>query len=105
AGIGSEPTTGLRALMEVGGCAARKRLNTGTVGFVLAPRINAAGRLERAMMAVEMLTTDDALRAQQIALELDRCNARRQEIERRIQEEARARIEAGGGIRDRRANV
>src|SRR5262249_59195618 len=102
AGIGSEPTTGLRALMEVGGCAAKRRLNTGTVGFILAPRINAAGRLERAMMAVEMLTTEDAVRAQQIALELDRCNSRRQEIERRIQDEARPMIEAARGVAHRR---
>ncbi len=105
AGIASEPTTGLRALMEVSGCLAKKRLNTGTIGFVLAPRINAAGRLERAMMAVEMLTTDDAIRAQQIALELDRCNVRRQEIERRIHDEARAMIEAAGGVADRRSIV
>ncbi len=45
--------------MEVSGCLDKKRLSTGTVGFGLAPRINAAGRLEQAMMAVEMLTTDD----------------------------------------------
>jgi single-stranded-DNA-specific exonuclease len=105
AGITGEPTTGLRALMEVSGCLGKRRLNTGTVGFVLAPRINAAGRLERAMMAVEMLTTDNASRAQQIALELDRCNTRRQEIERRIQDEARAMIEASGGVADRRSIV
>jgi single-stranded-DNA-specific exonuclease len=105
AGLAGEPTTGLRALMEVSGCLAKRRLNTGTVGFVLAPRINAAGRLERAMMAVEMLTTDDAIRARQIALELDRCNARRQEIERRIHEEARGMIEAAGGVADRRSIV
>lgn len=105
AGLAAEPTTGMRALMEVTGCTGKKKLNTGTVGFGLAPRINAAGRLERAMMAVEMLTTDDALRAQQIALELDRCNARRQEIERKIQEEARAMVEAAGGLGDRRSIV
>ena len=75
--------------MEVSGCLGKRRLTTGTVGFGLAPRINAAGRLERAMMAVEMLTTDDAIRAQQIALELDRCNTRRQEVERKILDEAR----------------
>ena len=40
------------------------------------PRINAAGRLERAMMAVEMLTTEDAVVAREIASELDRCNTR-----------------------------
>jgi single-stranded-DNA-specific exonuclease len=103
--VATQPTTGLRALMEVSGCLTKKRLNTGAVGFKLAPRINAAGRLERAMMAVEMLTTDDTFRAQQIALELDRCNARRQEIERRIQEEARALVEAAGGVGDRRSIV
>jgi single-stranded-DNA-specific exonuclease len=105
AGLSAEPTTGMRALMEVSGCQARKRLNTGTVGFILAPRINAAGRLERAMMAVEMLTTDDALRAHQIAAELDRCNVRRQEIERRITEEARSMIDKAGGVADRRSIV
>ncbi len=105
AGIMGEPTTGLPALMEVSGCLGKRKLNTGTVGFILAPRINAAGRLERAMMAVEMLTTDDATRAQQIALELDRCNTRRQEIERRIQDEARSMLEASGGVADRRSIV
>jgi single-stranded-DNA-specific exonuclease len=105
AGLAGEPTTGMRALMEISGCLGKRRLNTGTVGFILAPRINAAGRLERAMMAVEMLTTDDPLRAQQIAMELDRCNVRRQEIERRIQDEARAMIESGGGVGERRSIV
>ena len=59
AGIAAEPSAGLRALMEVSGSLDKKRLTTGMVGFGLAPRINAAGRLEQAMMAVEMLTTDD----------------------------------------------
>ncbi len=105
AGLSGEPTTGVRALMEVSGCLGKRKLNTGTVGFTLAPRINAAGRLERAMIAVEMLTTEDAVRAQQIAMELDRCNTRRQEIERRIQYEARAMVEAAGGVADRRSIV
>ncbi len=105
AGIAAEPTIGLRALMEVSGCNARRKLNTGTVGFGLAPRINAAGRLQGAMMAVEMLTTEDEIRARQLASELDRCNARRQEIERKIQEEARAMVDAAGPIADRRSIV
>ena len=106
AGIAGEPTVGLRALMEVSGCLDKKRLTTGTVGFGLAPRINAAGRLERAMMAVEMLTTDDSMPGPaRSPLELDRCNARRQEIERQIFDEARAMIEAAGGVGDRRAIV
>jgi single-stranded-DNA-specific exonuclease len=105
AGIAGAPTVGLRALMEVSGCLDKKRLTTGTVGFVLGPRINAAGRLERAMMAVEMLTTEDTVLAREIASELDRCNTRRQEIERRIYEEARAMLEAQGGVQGRGAIV
>jgi single-stranded-DNA-specific exonuclease len=105
AGIAAEPTVGLRALMEVSGCLGRKRLSTGTVGFTLAPRINAAGRLERAMMAVEMLTTEEMERASSIALELNSCNARRQEIERLMLEEAHAMIKAQGGVHGRGAIV
>ncbi len=105
AGIAADPSVGLRALLEVSGCLDKKRLTSGTVGFVLGPRINAAGRLERAMRAVEMLTTEDDVLAREIASELDLCNSRRQEIERKIVEEARAMIEAGGGIGDRRAIV
>ena len=71
AGIFSGPSVGLRALMEVSGSLDKKRLTAGMVGFGLAPRINAAGRLERAMMAVEMLTTDDAEQAR-----VDRVDAR-----------------------------
>ncbi len=63
AGMYAEPTVGLRALMEVSGCLGKKQLTTGNVGFGLAPRINAAGRLERARRAVEMLTTDDTVLA------------------------------------------
>ncbi len=105
AGIAAKPTIGLEALIEVAGHRSRKKLNSGTVAFQLAPRINAAGRLERAMMAVEMLTTDDPLRARQLAAELDRCNQRRQELERKTIEEARAMIEAAGGLGDRRSIV
>ncbi len=105
AGILAEPSAGLKALMEVSGCLDRKRLSTGTVGFGLAPRINAAGRLEQAMIAVEMLTTDDPDRAREIAVQLDLCNARRQEIERKILDQAHEMIRAGGGPADRCAIV
>jgi single-stranded-DNA-specific exonuclease len=105
AGIVAEPSPGLRALMEVSGCHDKKRLSTGSVGFGLAPRINAAGRLEQAMIAVEMLTTADLERAREIAVQLDLCNARRQELERKILDEARAMIDAEGGVGDRRAIV
>jgi single-stranded-DNA-specific exonuclease len=97
AGLLGDPSAGLRALMEVAGCLDRRKLTTGTVGFGLAPRINAAGRMERARMAVEMLTTDDAALARKLASELDECNKRRQEVEQSIVSEAHAIIEARGG--------
>lgn len=105
AGIVAEPTVGLRALMKVAGCLEKSRLTTGMVGFGLAPRINAAGRLERAMRAVEMLTTEDPEHARAIAEELDLVNSRRQEIEHAIVSEAQEMILAEGGLKERRAIV
>jgi single-stranded-DNA-specific exonuclease len=104
AGMGKHPSEGLRALLDVSGCLDKK-LTTGMVGFKLGPRINAAGRLERAMMAVEMLTTDDTARAREIASELDRCNTRRQELEQAIVREAHDLVRALGGSTDRGAVV
>src|SRR6185437_15971271 len=77
----------------------------GTVGFSLAPRINAAGRLERAMQAVEMLTTDVQERAEELAQALDLCNTQRQEVERKMVEEAHEMITAQGGLKERGAIV
>lgn len=104
-GIDADPTVGMRALMEVSGCLNTRKLTTGTVGFGLAPRINAAGRLERAMRAVEMLTTSDTVIAREIAEELDRGNSRRQEIEQTIVAEAHAMIRAAGDVGSRGALV
>jgi single-stranded-DNA-specific exonuclease len=104
-GITTGPSPGLVALMEVSGTRDKRKLTSGTIGFGLAPRINAAGRLERAMMAVELLTTTDLERAREIAVELDLCNVRRQEVERQIYDEAQEIIKSEGGLGDRRAIV
>ncbi|MBV8486991.1 MAG: single-stranded-DNA-specific exonuclease RecJ [Planctomycetaceae bacterium] len=104
-GIKAAPMPGLYALLKVSGCLDKSRLSTGMVGFSLAPRINAAGRLERAMRAVEMLTTEDEAQAFEIATELDLVNARRQELERAIVQEAQEMIRERGGLGDRGAIV
>ncbi|WP_435016277.1 single-stranded-DNA-specific exonuclease RecJ [Tundrisphaera sp. TA3] len=104
-GLAKTASEGLKALMEISGVVGKKALTTSTIGFGLAPRINAAGRLERAMHAVEMLTTDDADRARELAVALDECNARRQQVERAIVEEAHAIIDAQGGLNGRGAIV
>ena len=95
---------GIKALKEVAGFAG-KALNTGNIGFGLAPRINAAGRLERAMQAVELLTTIDPEVARDHAEALDLCNRQRQEVEKRIVDEAHELIAAQGGLKDRGAIV
>jgi single-stranded-DNA-specific exonuclease len=82
---------GLRALMAVAGVDA-SRVNERAVAFALAPRLNAAGRLYRADAGLELLLTEDRLRAAEIAQELDRANHERRQIEERIRWEAEAQI-------------
>jgi single-stranded-DNA-specific exonuclease len=86
---------GLRALMSVAQ-ADPSALDTGTLGFRLAPRINAAGRLTRADAGVELLLCEDPARARAIARELDAVNAERRAVERRIVWEAEAQVSEVG---------
>ncbi len=80
---------GLRALMEVSRTDP-SALDATALGFRLAPRINAAGRLRRADAGLELLLTTDAQRAAEIAQELDQLNAERRAVEDRIKWEASA---------------
>jgi len=105
AGLFQSPSAGLKALLGVSGLLDKRALNSGNVGFNLAPRINAAGRMSRAMQAVEMLTTDDEGLAQSLAEELDRCNGERQTLERTTVDEAHQMIAAAGGADGRGALV
>jgi single-stranded-DNA-specific exonuclease len=81
---------GIRALKRVAGIAEGTEISAGQVGFRLGPRINAAGRLDDAGRGVRLLLSDDPATAAALAEELDRENQTRQEIERRILEEALA---------------
>jgi single-stranded-DNA-specific exonuclease len=80
---------GLRALMRVAG-VERSAVNEHALGFRLAPRLNAAGRLQRADAALELLMTGDENRAAEVADELDLLNRERQDTETRILFEAEA---------------
>ena len=91
-GLAAMATTklvGLQALMAASGCH-QESMTAENIGFGLAPRLNAVGRLEHAQSAVELLVTEDPVKAQEIAAELNRENALRQEISRNIMEEAEA---------------
>jgi single-stranded-DNA-specific exonuclease len=74
---------GLRALLAVARAAAGE-VNERTVGFALAPRLNAAGRMYRADAGLELILTEDPARAERIAAELDRANHERRHVETRI---------------------
>jgi single-stranded-DNA-specific exonuclease len=82
---------GLRALMRVARVDPR-RVDERAIGFALAPRLNAAGRLYRADAGLELVLTEDTMRAAQVAEELDRANHERREVELRIRYEAEAQI-------------
>ena len=72
----------------------RRKVNTGLVSFGIAPRINAAGRMDHAMKAVDLLLAPTAGEAERMARELCEINTRRQAEENRIAEEAYQRIDA-----------
>ena len=82
---------GLRALMAVARVDPG-RADERSVGFALAPRLNAAGRLYRADAGLELILTGDRMRAAQIAQELDGANGERRQVERRIRYEAEAQM-------------
>ncbi len=84
-----QPTLGLQALLKVAKLEGKSKFLAGDVGFALAPRINAAGRLGTARLAVELLTTASTQRATILADYLEHQNQDRQRLERRILQEAR----------------
>lgn len=83
---------GLRSLIKVAG-AENREINSFLLSFILAPRINAAGRIGDASRAVRLLTTDDEEEALKIAKELDEQNIYRKQNELAILEEAVNTIE------------
>ncbi|MGA8492085.1 MAG: single-stranded-DNA-specific exonuclease RecJ [Terriglobales bacterium] len=83
---------GLKALLEVAKVGGRP-LTSGEVGFRIAPRINAAGRMDVARDVIELFSVKDMARAREIANKLDQLNADRQAEERRILEAINLRFE------------
>src|ERR671936_699683 len=84
---------GLQAMMRVARVDPAT-VDSGQVGFRLAPRINAAGRLGHPRAALELLLSDDPREAERLAGELERLNRDRQAVEERILDEALAQVAA-----------
>src|SRR5512142_274843 len=91
---------GLAALVAAAGLAG-KPLRAGHVGFILAPRLNAAGRIGDAGDGLRLLLTDDPEEAAKLARELETLNARRQEMDQQILVSAEAALAAQGSEQDR----
>ncbi|MBS0263077.1 MAG: single-stranded-DNA-specific exonuclease RecJ, partial [Planctomycetes bacterium] len=80
---------GLKSLLKATGLADRDVLDTDDIGFTIAPRINAAGRLGQARLAVELLTTESSERAGMLAAYLEEQNKARQTVERKMLKQAK----------------
>jgi single-stranded-DNA-specific exonuclease len=90
---------GLRAVLKQGGIDPQK-INEETIGFTLAPRINAVGRLENAEMAVQLLLTQDPYEAETLAQQMEDLNKQRQAIVNTITAEAIEEVEKNFPISD-----
>jgi single-stranded-DNA-specific exonuclease len=85
-GLSSVRNHGLRALLDVAGFAHGAAPSSRQVGFQIAPRINAAGRMDTAQSVIEMFLTSDPARARELARQLHDQNTERQQVELEIRE-------------------
>jgi single-stranded-DNA-specific exonuclease len=90
--LADSPTVGMRALVRAVGLEG-KAITAGRAGFILAPRLNAVGRIGHAMRGLELLLTTDEAEAGRLARELDDLNRERQDLDRGTLAEARRRLE------------
>ena len=98
--IRRDPRAGIAALLAAAGVAAEEA-TLETIGFALAPRLNAAGRVGDADEAAALLLTDDPLVAAGHAAALDAANLLRRDVSRAALDEARVLVDAEGGRDDR----
>lgn len=90
--LGDSRWSGLRALVECCGLGGRE-LRAGQLGFILGPRLNAAGRIGDAGDGVRLLLTDDPVEAGPLARRLEELNGERQALDQRILDEALEQVE------------
>jgi single-stranded-DNA-specific exonuclease len=104
--IASGGRTGLEALMNVAGLGARRaKVSVEHIGYMLAPRINATGRIGSAENALRLLISDSTGEAAELAALLDRDNKERQKIENQTLTEAIGKIEHEVNFKDQRVIV
>ena len=88
--INENPRTGIKALIDQ---TKKRELTITDVVFILAPRINAAGRMKHGQHAVELLTETNFLQAERFALEIESFNTERRSLDQEITQEALVQIQ------------
>src|SRR5665213_954524 len=101
--LNSDPCAGIKALIELSG--HRKKFSINNVVFIIAPRVNAAGRMDDATKAVKMFIEDDYAKAKEYAEMLHNDNTDRKEADTNITEEALAIIEKDDTLINRKTTV
>lgn len=101
--LNTSPCPGIKALIELGG--SQKKYSVNNVVFIIAPRVNAAGRMDDATKAVQMFIEDDYIKAKEYAEMLHSDNTDRKEADSNITEEALAIIEGDIVLMKRKTTV
>lgn len=83
--INENPSVGVKAILLA--AVYKNKVDSQTIGFVIGPRINAAGRLDNAELACELLLSRDKTKANELAQQLNALNIKRQKVEAKIQKE------------------
>jgi single-stranded-DNA-specific exonuclease len=99
-GLRKPVNAGLRALLANCDLDGSRPLSASDIAFRVAPRLNAAGRMDVAERVIRLFTEKDAGKASEMAMELSQLNGDRQQAEQRIIEEIHARIEASPDLQE-----
>ena len=102
--INAGANLGIQTLRRLSGIDGRD-VTSGDIGFIIAPRINAGGRINRSQKAVELFITDDEERAQELASELCKNNDERKQIEKEIIEASLSKLANDESISSRKVIV
>jgi len=99
-GLRKPVNAGLRALLANCQLDGSRPLSAGDIAFRVAPRLNAAGRMDIAERVIQLFTEKDAGKAAELAMQLDQLNGDRQQEEQRIIQEIQQKIESSPDMKD-----
>lgn len=99
-GLRKPVNAGLRALLSNCDLDGSRPLSAGDIAFRIAPRLNAAGRMDIAERVIQLFTEKDAGKAAEMAMQLDELNGNRQQEEQRILDEIEKKIESSPELKD-----